>query len=73
MDLNFYAAFEEAITTYGNEVYAYKVADNLLTYEGNPTTIQPGNEELVEPNLKKELNEINLLNAKLLYTNSCFF
>jgi len=49
-DLNFYAAFEEAITTYGNEVYAYKVADNLLTYEGNPTTIQPGNEELVEPN-----------------------
>jgi hypothetical protein len=49
-DLNFYAAFEEAVTTYGNEVYAYKVADNLLTYEGNPTTIQPGNEELVEPN-----------------------
>jgi hypothetical protein len=44
-DLNFYAAFEEAVTTYGNEVYAYKVADNLLTYEGNP-----GNEELVEPN-----------------------
>ena len=49
-DLNFYAAFEEAITTYGNEIYAYKVADNLLTYEGNPTTIQPGNDELVEPN-----------------------
>ena len=49
-DLNFYAAFEEAITTYGNEVYAYKVADNLLTYEGAPTTIAPGNEELVEPN-----------------------
>ena len=35
-DLNFYAAFEEAITTYGNEVYAYKVADNLLSYEGAP-------------------------------------
>ena len=49
-DLNFYAAFEEAVTTYGNEVYAYKVAENLLTYEGNPTTIQPGNNELVEPN-----------------------
>jgi hypothetical protein len=49
-DLNFYAAFEEAVTTYGNEIYAYKVADNLLTYEGNPTTIQPGNDELVEPN-----------------------
>ena len=49
-DLNFYAAFEEAVTTYGNEVYAYKVADNLLTYEGNPTSVNPGNEELVEPN-----------------------
>jgi hypothetical protein len=36
-DLNFYAAFEEAVTTYGNEVYAYKVADNLLSYEGAPT------------------------------------
>ncbi len=49
-DLNFYAAFEEAITTYGNEVYAYKVADNLLSYEGAPTTVGPGNEELVQEN-----------------------
>ena len=24
-DLNFYAAFEDAVTTYGNELYAYKV------------------------------------------------
>lgn len=49
-DLNFYAAFEEAITTYGNEVYAYKVADNLLSYEGAPTTVGPGNKELVQEN-----------------------
>ena len=49
-DLNFYTAFEEAVTTYGNEIYAYKVADNLLTYEGAPSTTSPGNEELVEPN-----------------------
>ena len=49
-DINFYAAFEEAITTYGNEVYAYKVADNLLSYEGAPTTVGPGNEELVQEN-----------------------
>jgi hypothetical protein len=49
-DLNFYAAFEEAVTTYGNEVYAYKVADNLLSYEGAPTSIDPGNEELVQEN-----------------------
>ena len=49
-DVNFYAAFEEAITTYGNEVYASKVADDLLSYEGAPTTTQPGNKELVNPN-----------------------
>ncbi len=32
-DLNFYAAFEEAITTYGNELYAYQVRDNMLTLD----------------------------------------
>ena len=30
-DISFYAAFEEAITTYGNELYAYKIRDNQLT------------------------------------------
>ena len=50
-DLNFYAAFEEAITTYGNEIYAYQVAENLLTLQGAPTTIAPGNNELVQGNL----------------------
>ncbi len=49
-DLNFYAAFEEAITTYGNELYAYQVAENLLAYQGAPTTINPGNNELVQDN-----------------------
>ena len=50
-DLNFYAAFEEAITTYGNEIYAYQVAENLLTLQGAPTNIAPGNNELVQENL----------------------
>jgi len=50
-DLNFYAAFEEAITTYGNELYAYQVADNLLSFQGASTTIAPGNNELVQENL----------------------
>ena len=50
-DLNFYAAFEEAITTYGNELYAYQVAENLLSFQGAPTTINPGNNELVQDNL----------------------
>jgi hypothetical protein len=50
-DLNFYAAFEEAITTYGNEIYAYQVAENLLTLQGAPTTTSPGNNELVQESL----------------------
>lgn len=50
-DINFYAAFEEAITTYGNELYAYQVAENLLTFQGAPTTIAPGNNQLVQENL----------------------
>jgi hypothetical protein len=50
-DLNFYAAFEEAITTYGNELYAYQVAENLLTFQGAPTNIEVGNNNLVQENL----------------------
>ena len=36
-DINFYAAFEEAITTYGNELYSFQVRDNLLNVIGAPT------------------------------------
>ena len=36
-DINFYTAFEEAVTTYGNELYAYKIRDNQLTFEGLST------------------------------------
>ena len=36
-DLNFYAAFEEAITAYGNELYAFQTRDNLLNVIGAPT------------------------------------
>lgn len=50
-DLNFYAALEEAITTYGNELYAYQIAENLLTLQGAPTTIVAGNNQLAQPNL----------------------
>ena len=28
-DLNFYAAFEEAVTTYGNEMFAYQAAQKF--------------------------------------------
>ena len=33
-NLNFYAALEEAVTIYANELYAYQTRDNYLTLEG---------------------------------------
>jgi len=36
-EISFYAAFEEAVTTYGNELYAYKIRDNQLTLVGSST------------------------------------
>ncbi len=50
-DINFYTALEDAVTTYGNELYAYQIADNLLSFQGNPTTIGAANNELVQENL----------------------
>jgi len=47
---SFYTAFEEAITTYGNELYAYKVRENYLSLEGTTNTIDP-NEQIITPNL----------------------
>ena len=47
---SFYAAFEEAITTYGNEIYAYKVRENYLSMEGNATG-SLFNNQLVTPNM----------------------
>jgi hypothetical protein len=49
-DLNFYAAFEEAVTVYGNEIYAYKIRENYLTLEGADDTIDIKN-VIVTPNL----------------------
>jgi len=50
-DINFYTALEDAVTTYGNEIYAYQVADNLLTFQGNPLTIAAPNNNLVQETL----------------------
>ena len=36
-DLTVYAAMEEAVTTYGNMVYQYKIRDNYINLEGGPT------------------------------------
>ena len=48
-DLNFYTAFEEAITTYGNELYAYKVRQDFLSLEGSNTGSNL-NHTLITPN-----------------------
>tara|TARA_Y100001972_G_scaffold72573_2_gene88109 strand:- start:4343 stop:5494 length:1152 start_codon:yes stop_codon:yes gene_type:complete len=49
-DINFYAAFEEAVTTYGNEVFAYQASENYLDFEGSNTGSQ-ANYKLQKPNL----------------------
>ncbi len=47
---SFYTAFEEAVTTYGNELYAYKVRENLLSLEGFSTSSVANKKKMV-PNL----------------------
>ena len=51
-DLNFYTAFEEAITTYGNELYAYQVRENFLSLEGASDTVDVKN-TLLTPTLNR--------------------
>jgi hypothetical protein len=49
---SFYACFEEAVTTYGNEVFQYKIRENYLSFEG----ISKGetiNGKIVNPSLQK--------------------
>lgn len=45
-----YTAFEEAVTTYGNEVYAYKVRQDYLDVEG-ASTGSNFNNTLIQPNM----------------------
>jgi hypothetical protein len=50
---SFFTAFEEAVTTYGNEVYQWKVRENYLNLEGS-TTGSAGytlNNQVITPNL----------------------
>tara|TARA_R110000803_G_C11947799_1_gene317320 strand:+ start:161 stop:1321 length:1161 start_codon:yes stop_codon:yes gene_type:complete len=48
--LNFYTAFEEAVTVYGNELYAYKIRENYLTLEGTSTEVDLRT-QIITPNL----------------------
>jgi hypothetical protein len=51
---SFYTCFEEAITTYGNEVFNFKIRENYLSYEGAPTGSTVNN-RVVEPTLNKQV------------------
>ena len=48
-NINFYTAFEEAVTTYGNEIYAFKVRQDYLSMEGS-TTGSNLNNAVIQPN-----------------------
>jgi len=50
-DTNFYTAFEEATTVYGNELYAYQVRENMLNLEGLPITTPILNNTQITPNM----------------------
>lgn len=51
---SFYACFEEAVTTYGNEVFQYKIRENYLSMEGD-TTGSSYNNKLIEPGLARTI------------------
>jgi hypothetical protein len=50
-DVNFYTAFEQAVTVYGNELYAYQVRENMLNIEGLPITTPVLNNTQITPNM----------------------
>jgi hypothetical protein len=47
---SFFTAFEEAVTTYGNELYAYKVRENYLSLEGSDSQVEANN-KIIKPNM----------------------
>ena len=49
---SFFACFEEAVTTYGNEVFQYKVRENYLSMEG-ASSAGSFNNTLIEPTLDR--------------------
>jgi len=49
-DIQFYAAFEEAVTVYGNEVYQWKIRENYISMEGSSTGSALNN-QVITPNL----------------------
>jgi len=51
-DINFYAALEDAVTVYSKELYEYKIRENYISLEGNPTGSAGNlNTGLIDPNV----------------------
>jgi hypothetical protein len=48
--VNFYTAFEQAVTVYGNELYAYRLRDNYLNLEGSNTS-SALNQAIITPSM----------------------
>ena len=54
-DVQFWTAFEEAVTVYGNELYAFKQREDYISVEGSQNSYFSGvefSETLVTPNLQ---------------------
>ena len=54
-DQNFFACFEEAVSTYGNEVFQYKIRENYLSMEGSNSGTSINN-QIVNPSLDRVIN-----------------
>src|SRR5210317_824053 len=52
---SFYACFEEAVTTYGNEVFQYKIRENYLSLEGS-SAFETANNKIANPSLDRVIN-----------------
>lgn len=52
---SFFACFEEAVSTYGNEVFQYKIRENYLSLEG-ASTGSSANKKIINPTLDRIVN-----------------
>jgi len=50
-----FACFEEAVSTYGNEIFQYKIRENYLSLEGSSTG-SIANNQLINPTLDRIVN-----------------
>jgi hypothetical protein len=49
-DVEFFTCFEEAVTTYGNELYLYQIRNNFLSLEANSNQVTL-NDKVITPSL----------------------